>query len=97
MMTGDLAMTIRLTGKLICANDEQAARVREYLPEHIRLTKAEPGCLYFDVSHAGAMTWDVEERFADRAAFEAHQARTRASAWWDQTAGIAREYQIHEE
>lgn len=90
-------MTIRLTGKLICANDEQAAIVREYLPEHIRLTQAEAGCLYFDVSHAGAMTWDVEERFTDRAAFDAHQVRTRASQWGSATAGIAREYEIHED
>lgn len=90
-------MAIRLTGRLICASEEQAAIVREYLPEHIRLTKAEPGCLYFDVSHAGAMTWDVEERFCDRAAFDAHQTRTKASLWGSQTAGIAREYEIHED
>lgn len=89
-------MAIRLTGRLICASEEQAAIVREYLPEHIRLTKDEAGCLYFDVSHAGAMTWDIEERFVDRAAFDAHQSRTRASEWGRATIGIAREYEIHE-
>lgn len=89
-------MTIRLTGRMICASEEQAAIVREFLPDHIRLTKAEAGCLSFDVTHAGAMTWDVDERFVDRAAFEAHQARTRASDWGKATAGIAREYEIRE-
>ncbi|WP_370242308.1 putative quinol monooxygenase [Pararhodobacter marinus] len=89
-------MSIRLTGKLICATEAQAALVREYLPEHVRLTLAEPGCLEFEVSHAGAMTWDVTERFTDRAAFEAHQARTGASAWGQATAGIAREYEVRE-
>lgn len=89
-------MPVYLTGKLICANAEQAEIVREYLPEHIRMTLAEPGCLDFDVSHAGAMTWDVCEVFADRASFEAHQARARASTWGAMTSGIAREYEIRD-
>lgn len=89
-------MPVHLTGKLICASEAQAAIVREYLPEHIRLTLAEPGCLEFEVTHAGAMTWDVTEVFADRAAFEAHRARVRASTWGRVTAGIAREYQLRE-
>jgi len=90
-------MPITLTGRLICATEEQAALVREYLPEHIRLTAAEPGCIEFDVSHAGAMTWDVYERFADRPAFEAHQTRTRASEWGRRTQGIAREFELRED
>lgn len=90
------SMPVYLTGKLICASEEQAAIVREYLPEHIRLTLAEPGCLEFEVSHAGAMTWDVYEVFADQRAFELHQARVRASTWGMVTAGIAREYQRRE-
>ncbi|MCB1390301.1 MAG: antibiotic biosynthesis monooxygenase [Rhodobacteraceae bacterium] len=89
-------MEIRLTGKLICASEEQAAIVREFLPEHIRLTQAEPGCLDFEVNHAGAMTWDVSERFRDRASFEAHQARARASEWGRRTLGIAREFTVSE-
>ncbi|MCA0203943.1 putative quinol monooxygenase [Pararhodobacter sp.] len=89
-------MAIQLIGKLICASEEQAAIVREYLPEHIRLTRGEPGCLQFEVVHAGAMTWTVDELFADRAAFEAHQARTRASVWGERTLGIAREYEIRD-
>jgi quinol monooxygenase YgiN len=34
----------------------------------------------------------VDETFLDRAAFEAHQARTRASAWYAATAAIPREF-----
>ena len=90
-------MAIRLIGKLICATEEQTAIVREYLPEHIRLSRAEPGCLAFEVDHAGSMTWSVDERFVDRPAFEAHQNRTKASVWGHQTAGIAREYEIRED
>ena len=89
-------MPVYLTGKLICASEEQASIVREYLPEHIRLTLREPGCLEFEVTHAGAMTWDVAEVYADRRAFEAHQARVKASTWGAVTLGIAREYQIRE-
>ncbi|WP_127104095.1 putative quinol monooxygenase [Pararhodobacter zhoushanensis] len=89
-------MAIRLTGKLICATDEQAALVREYLPEHIRLSRTEPGCLEFEVDHQGSMIWSVDERFVDRPSFEAHQARTKASVWGQMTADIAREYEISE-
>jgi len=40
--------SVTLTGQLICATPEEAARVRAHLPDHIRLTRAEPGCLRFD-------------------------------------------------
>ena len=67
------------------------------LPEHIRLTRAEAGCLSFDVTPtADPLIWHVEERFTDRAAFDAHQARTSESDWATQTAGIAREYTVTE-
>ena len=97
LMTESDSMAIRLIGKLICATDEQAALVREHLPEHIRLSRAEPGCVDFEVDHLGSTIWRVDERFEDRAAFEAHQARTKASAWGHATLGIAREYEISED
>jgi hypothetical protein len=34
----------------------------------------------------------VSERFRDEAAFAAHQARTRASAWWQITSHMARDF-----
>ena len=91
--------TVCLSGDLICASAAEAAIVSQYLPEHIRLTRAEPGCLSFEVTQSGdPMIWRVAERFADRAAFDAHQTRTRATDWWAATAAIRRDFRIwHEE
>lgn len=88
---------VTLTGRLICADAAQAAVVRAHLPEHLRLTRAEPGCLTFEVAATDdPLVWQVDERFTGRAAFEAHQARTRASAWGRATAGIRREFTVSE-
>jgi quinol monooxygenase YgiN len=87
--------TVRLVGNLICASADEVDIVRKFLPEHIRLTVSEPGCLSFAVTQTeDPMIWRVEERFTDRRAFEAHQARTRASAWGAATAAIRRDYEI---
>lgn len=84
---------ITLTGRLICASATEADIVREHLPEHIRLTRAEPGCLSFHVTPTDdPLVWQVDEAFADRAAFEAHQTRTRASAWYKATAHLRRDF-----
>lgn len=93
-MTGPL----RLSGRLTCASPQEAEIVARHLPEHIRLSRAEPGCLSFEVEQGDdPLVWTVEERFADRAAFDLHQDRTRASDWGRATAGIARASQIREE
>ena len=87
-----------LTGRLICADAEQAERVRAHLPDHIRLTRAETGCISFEVTPShDPLIWLVEERFASRAAFEAHQARLTTSDWGRATVGIRRDYQIDED
>ncbi len=86
---------VRLTGKLICLSDAEVALVRDFLPEHIRLTLEEPGCISFDVTQSGdPLVWIVEEVFVDQAAFDAHQTRTRASQWAKKTASIQRDYRI---
>ena len=88
---------MRLSGRLLCASAEEADIVRRHLPEHVRLTRAEPGCLSFEVTPTDdPLTWRVEERFADRAAFDAHQRRTRTSAWGAATAAIRRNYEVGE-
>lgn len=88
---------IKLTGRLICRNTEETALVRRYLPEHIRLTKEEPGCLSFEVKEtADPLIWSVEERFTSQQTFDMHQTRTKASAWGQKTVAIAREYAIVE-
>ena len=86
---------VTLTGRLICRDAAESARVAAHLPEHTRLTRAEPGCLTFEVQRTDdPLVWQVDERFADAAAFEAHRARAGASAWGQQTQGIRRDYII---
>jgi len=36
----------------------------------------------------------VDESFANRAAFDAHQTRTRASAWFAATGPIGRDFRV---
>ena len=89
------AGAVELTGKLLCADPGEAAAVRRHLPEHVALTLAEAGCLRFAVEPTeDPLVWTVSELFADRAAFEAHQARVRSSRWFEATSGIARDYVI---
>lgn len=86
---------ISVTGSLTCATREEADIVRANLPEHIRLSRAEPGCLKFDVDPTDdPLVWRLDEAFADRQAFEAHQTRTRSSVWFQVTSGLKRDFQI---
>ncbi len=86
---------VTLTGTLICTTEEEAARVRAALDIHVSLTRAEAGCLSFDVTQSeNPLIWNVAERFVDAAAFEAHQTRAGASDWAVETKGIARDYTI---
>lgn len=87
---------IRLTGTLTCT-PEEVATVRAALPEHIRLSRAEPGCIAFDVTESTPGVFTVAERFTDRTAFDAHQTRTRASAWWQATSHMPRSFTLAEE
>ncbi|MBP2436221.1 putative quinol monooxygenase [Microbacterium amylolyticum] len=86
---------VRLTGELICQDEAQAKIVRSALPEHVLLTRSEPGCTAFDVvpSHT-PLVWNVTEEFVSDAAFDTHQARVRTSAWGLATRGIERRYVI---
>lgn len=86
---------VTLTGELRCANAAEAERVHAHLAEHIALTRAEPGCLSFDVAPTESEEiWRVSERFVDEAAFDAHQRRVATSTWGRETAGIERSYVI---
>ena len=89
--------TISLHGRIDVPPDE-FPRLRPLLDEHVRLTRAEPGCLAFvvtpDPGDLGRL--DVTERFRDRAACDAHQARTAASAWGAATRHLVRHYRIEE-
>ncbi len=88
---------IRLRGQLRCLTPEDAAAVAAFAPDHIRLSRAEPGCLSFDLDPTDSpMIWELMETFRDRAAFDAHQARTRASPWFDATRSAIRDFRIEE-
>lgn len=86
---------IELKGRLICESDEEVETVSRYLPRHIELTRAEVGCLHFEVVQTeDPLVWFVAERFADQSAFDAHQKRVKASDWGRATARIERDYVI---
>ncbi len=90
-----MTQTIHLKGELVCATAADLALVVQHVPTHIALTRAEPGCISFDVTQSGdPLVWTVDETFADQAAFDAHQTRTRASDWYRLTAHIVRRYVI---
>lgn len=88
---------MRLTGHFDVP-DDRLADVTRALLEHIRLTRAEPGCRLFDVQAdpdvPGRFT--VAEDFVDRTAFEAHQARVAGSAWAAASEGLTRHYRIED-
>ena len=83
-----------LTGFLICRSLDESDRVAALLPDHIRLTRTEPGCLVFEVirSMSDPVRFAVREVFACQADFEAHQTRARAALWGRATKGIPRDY-----
>ena len=86
---------VQLTGFLRCASATEVETVQRHLPEHMRLTRAEPGCISFEVLQTDdPLVWRVEELFTDQAAFDFHQKRTRASKWFAATSAIVREYEI---
>ena len=88
---------ITLSGTLTCATAVDAAIVEQHLPDHIARSRAEAGCLWFRITLTDDLrVWALDEGFVDAAAFAAHQTRTRASAWWQATGHIRRDFQMTE-
>ena len=87
--------TVHLTGQLVCEDLNQVAIVAQHLPLHIELTRAEQGCLSFEVNPTqNPLVWQVDEQFQDAASFQVHQQRVAASEWGRTTAGIERRYEF---
>ncbi|WP_171240698.1 putative quinol monooxygenase [Ruegeria sp. HKCCA5491] len=84
-----------LTGHIDVPID-RLEQVRAALPKHIALTRAEPGCLSFEVTEDAETPgrFNVNEVFRDQTSFDAHQERTQNSEWFGITQGIPRSYQI---
>ncbi len=69
------------------------------LDKHIELTRNEAGCLIFEVTQSSELStrFTVYEEFTDKAAFESHQARVKASDWGRVTGNVKRTYSIEEQ
>lgn len=88
---------IRLSGRLVCMTEGERAAVLAHRAAHVTATLAEPGCLSFRIEETDdPLVFDVIESFRDRAAFDAHQARTRDSAWFAATRGILRDFRVED-
>lgn len=77
---------------------DDLAEVLAALPIHTALTRAEAGCLVFNVtqSQCDPCRFEVYEEFASRADFDAHQHRVRQSEWGARTVRVERHYHITE-
>jgi quinol monooxygenase YgiN len=75
--------------------DDRIEAVRDALDDHVRLTRGEKGCIFFNVNpcpdHKGRFL--VSEAFVDETAFKFHQTRAGSSPWAEVTAGIKRSYE----
>ncbi len=78
--------------------DQDLEIVKQHLPEHIKLTLAEAGCISFKVypDPENQNRYQVEEVFANQQAFETHQDRVKSSAWGEATKHLKRHYKISE-
>ncbi|EOX4259815.1 TPA: putative quinol monooxygenase [Vibrio cholerae] len=72
--------------------------VKNELVNHKRLTLEEVGCITFSVTEnsENPLRFDVYEEFTDKAAFEHHQKRVKASNWGKVTVNVERYYEIFE-
>jgi quinol monooxygenase YgiN len=91
-------MRLHLAGYLICPTMAVADTVSTLLSAHLAATRAEPGCVRFEVfrSHEDPTRFAVSGVFRDRAALEAHNQRRRGSVWFHGTLGLRRDYRISE-
>lgn len=86
---------VKLSGQLICVSEEELNIVIKCLPEHIKLTRQEEGCVSFEVKQSqNPLIWDVHEVFENRQSFENHQRRISGSVWGIKTQNIQRLYEI---
>lgn len=87
--------TVTLTGYIDVPSDRLTS-VQVGLVDHIELTRAEAGCLFFEVTANSEVAgrFDVSEAFVDQAAFDHHQHRAKNSPWAEITKDIPRSYEI---
>ncbi len=91
-------MTVILEGYIEVPLEELDA-VKSHLGEHIKNTLDEDGCLAFAVEQDefDERIFKVFEEFTDSDAFDAHQARVKASHWGAITSNVKRVYEKREQ
>ncbi len=84
---------IVLTGQLHIPLAEQT-RLQPLLDAHIAATKAEPGCLFFEVTQDAKdpTLFRVSERFIEQAAYDFHQQRGANSPWGKSSRHLQRKF-----
>lgn len=85
---------VYLDGLLIATSAAQRAVIDLYLEDHIELTRAEPGCLKFEVTEdpGDRNKFHVSEIFDSEEAFDAHQVRAKASEWGQHSEKLERKF-----
>ncbi len=74
---------VYLDGQLVAHSAAEHAVVDLYLEDHVALTRAEPGCLKFEVTpdKSDSNKWHVSEIFDSEEAFDAHPTRAQTPEW----------------
>jgi nucleoside-diphosphate-sugar epimerase/quinol monooxygenase YgiN len=87
---------VTLTGHIEIAQGELQA-LQDALPEHIRASQDEPGCLHFSVRQDVAVPtrYHVYERFMNRESYLAHQSRIKNTPWETASRNIVRHYNTY--
>ena len=80
----------------ISVPESELAKIREALPKHIAATRAEAGCVVFNVqeNETEIGRFEVYEEFTDKKAFQCHQERVRQSDWGAVTKNVIRHYTV---
>lgn len=78
--------------------DEDFDALLAALPKHVEATKAEEGCIEFEVIQDKGYPnrFNVFEIFIDRESFDYHQERTAGSQWAVASANVVRHYNVTE-
>lgn len=86
--------SFRLEGHIDVPAD-RIAQVSEALEDHIKLTREEEGCIFFNVDACSEVEgrFLVSEAFVDEAAFNAHQKRAVSSPWAQASKDVPRKYE----
>ena len=78
--------------------EQELDEVAAALPTHRDLSRAEPGCLVFEVSQdeADRCRFNLYEQYTSRDAFEFHKNRAASSDWAAISANVERVLEITE-